>query len=105
MYRLAGVILVLLSAVCFGVTPILARIAFQAGSTPVTVLLVRVFIGAVIMSAIMRIEARPLPNRKMLVGLAVLGAFGYVGQSFMYFTALTLPLQVWWLLSFTYIPL
>jgi drug/metabolite transporter (DMT)-like permease len=90
MRRLAGVILVLISAVCFGVTPILAHMAFQAGSTPVTVLLIRVFIGAVILSAIMRIEARPLPDRKTLLGLAGLGALGYVGQSFMYFTALTL---------------
>jgi drug/metabolite transporter (DMT)-like permease len=90
MRRLAGVILVLISAVCFGVSPILARMAYQAGSTPVTVLLVRVFIGAVILSAIMRIEARPLPDRKTLLGLFGLGVFGYVSQSFLYFTALTM---------------
>jgi drug/metabolite transporter (DMT)-like permease len=90
MRRLAGFILVLISAVCFGVSPILARMAYLDGATPVTVLLIRVFIGAVILSAIMRIEARPLPDRKTLLGLVGLGVFGYVSQSFMYFTALTL---------------
>jgi drug/metabolite transporter (DMT)-like permease len=90
MRRLAGFILVLISAVCFGVSPVLAHMAYQVGATPVTVLFVRVSVGAVIMGALMRIEAKHLPDRKTLLGLACLGVFGYVCQSFMYFTALTM---------------
>jgi drug/metabolite transporter (DMT)-like permease len=90
MGRLAGVFLIFLSAVSFGIMPILARFAYEAGSDPITVLFLRFLIAGLILLILACIEGKPLPGRKILLGLIGMGVFGYVGQSFFFFNALTL---------------
>jgi drug/metabolite transporter (DMT)-like permease len=90
MGRLSGVFLILISAVSFGTMPIFARMAYAAGSDPITVLFIRYLIAGVILVLITRIENKPLPRGKVLLGLVGMGVFGYVGQSFFYFNALNL---------------
>jgi drug/metabolite transporter (DMT)-like permease len=57
---------------------------------PITLLFIRFTIASVIMAAIMAVRREPLPRGPSLGWLAALGGVGYVGQSFCYFTALTL---------------
>jgi drug/metabolite transporter (DMT)-like permease len=90
MSRLAGAFLIIISAVSFGTMPIFARMAYESGSDPITVLLVRFCVAGVILLFISRIENKPLPTGKTLIGLIGMGVFGYVGQSFFFFNALTL---------------
>jgi drug/metabolite transporter (DMT)-like permease len=88
--RWVGVLLIIISAVAFGTLPILARLAYQAGADTLTVLLFRYTIAAVVMVALSLSRRTPLPRGRILLGLTLMGAVGYVGQSLAYFTALTL---------------
>jgi len=90
MNRLYGVFLVVVSAVSFGAMPIFARVAYGSGANPITVLFLRFTIAAICMSLVMIMRRTALPSGRTLVGLVLLGAIVYVGQSFTYFTALTL---------------
>jgi drug/metabolite transporter (DMT)-like permease len=90
MRRLSGFILTIVSAVSFGVMPILARAAYASGADPVTVLFLRFTIATIIMIAILIIRKIPLPSGRTFIQLMLLGGVGYVGQSMCYFTALTL---------------
>ncbi len=90
MRRLSGFILTIVSAVSFGVMPILARAAYTSGADPVTVLFLRFTIATIIMIAILIIRKIPLPSGRTFIQLMLLGGVGYVGQSMCYFTALTL---------------
>ncbi len=46
---LVGVVLVILSAICFGTNPIFARLSYEAGSNPTTYLFIRFLIAAPVM--------------------------------------------------------
>src|SRR5437016_4877331 len=85
-----GVLLIVISAAAFGALPILTRLAYRAGADPPTVLLLRYAIAAVVMVVIVVARKTPLPRGRILCGLILMGAVGYVGQSLTYFTALTL---------------
>jgi len=90
MDRLFGVFLIVVSAVSFGTMAIFARLAYEAGSDPVTVLFLRFTIAAVFMLAIMAAKGAAFPRGRTLATLILMGALGYVGLSFAFFTALTL---------------
>jgi drug/metabolite transporter (DMT)-like permease len=90
MRRLSGFILTIVSAVSFGVMPILARAAYASGTDPVTVLFLRFTTATIIMAAILIIKKIPLPKGRTFFQLMLMGGVGYVGQSMCYFTALTL---------------
>lgn len=90
MNRLAGIGLIIISAISFGTMPIFAHMAYGAGSDPITLLVLRYSIGGTILLVIACIERKPLPTRRILLGLIGMGVFGYVGQSFFYFMALTM---------------
>lgn len=90
MDRLIGVFLVALSASCFGVNPIFARIAFDAGANPGTFLFVRYAIASVVMVVILAAKHLKYPKGRLLVTLFLVGAVGLGGSTFCYFTALTL---------------
>ncbi len=90
MRRLSGYILTIISAVSFGVMPILARAAYASGTDPVTVLFLRFTTATIIMAAILIIRKIPLPKGRTIFQLMLMGGVGYVGQSMCYFTALTL---------------
>jgi drug/metabolite transporter (DMT)-like permease len=94
-----GIALILLSAASFGVMPIFAKLAYAQMDFPQatevkTVLAIRFCVAAVFMwllwawqrrsGAASRVPLRPAT----ILPLVALGALGYVGQSFSYFTAI-----------------
>ena len=90
MQHLIGVFLILISGISFGAAAIFARFAYKAGTDPITLLFLRFGIASICMIFMMLIRRLPLPRGQIFFGLALMGALGYVGQSFCYFTALTL---------------
>jgi drug/metabolite transporter (DMT)-like permease len=68
--------------------PILARAAFASGTGTSTLLFLRFLIGAAAMFAFMKIKKLRLPDSKSIFLYMIMGALGYAGQSFSYFTAL-----------------
>jgi drug/metabolite transporter (DMT)-like permease len=88
--RLFGVFLVALSAACFGVNPVFARIAFGAGANPATFLFIRYAIASAVMVVILAANHLKWPKGRILVTLILMGTVGLGGSTFCYFTALTL---------------
>ncbi|HET9552291.1 MAG TPA: DMT family transporter [Anaeromyxobacteraceae bacterium] len=86
----AGVAYVVASALCFGSMPVFARMAYADGVDPQTLLLLRFAIAAAVVWAIFAAKRASLPRGKGLAMLVGMGAIGYAGQAFSYFTALTL---------------
>ena len=85
---LVGALYVALSAASFGALPIFIKIAYVSGAEPVAVLALRFTLAALLMSAIMLVKGLPWPHGRNLLTLACMGALGYVGQSFCFFSAL-----------------
>ncbi len=90
MDRLIGVLLIVVSALSFGAMAIFARIAYEAGTNPVTVLFLRFTIAAIFMVAIMAAKDMAFPRGRPLITLLCMGGLGYVGLSLAFFTALTM---------------
>ncbi len=88
--RWIGAALIIISAAAFGTLGIFARLSYAAGATPLTVLMLRFAFAAPIMLMLMAIRRAPIPRGRTLVGLILMGGLGYVGQSFSYFTAVSL---------------
>jgi drug/metabolite transporter (DMT)-like permease len=88
MNRSLGIVLVTVSAASFGTLAILARYAYADGLDTPTILFLRFSIAAVVMAAWMAARREPLPRGSALIRLVGMGAIGYVGQAFCYFTAL-----------------
>ena len=86
----AGFVFVIASAAAFGAMAILARFAYASGVDTPTLLALRFAIAATAMFAVARARRVALPRGKTLAGLIGLGALGYGGQAFSFFTALTL---------------
>jgi drug/metabolite transporter (DMT)-like permease len=87
-HRRFGMMLIIISAASFGVMPIFAQLAYNAGAEPVTVLFLRFSIAAVVMNLIMIMGRTAYPRGLILFELMLLGAIGYVGESLAYFLAL-----------------
>jgi drug/metabolite transporter (DMT)-like permease len=90
MHYLIGVLLILISGSSFGTLAIFARLAYADGVTPITLLFLRFGIASLCMLSITLIKGIPFPRGYILLGLALMGGIGYVGQALSYFTALTL---------------
>lgn len=86
--KLAGVLLIALSASAFGAMAIFARYAYEAGADVYGLLTVRFTLAAVALAAVMRLRGIGLPPWPRVMALAAMGGIGYVGQSFCYFSAL-----------------
>ena len=86
--RRIGLMLIIISAASFGVMPIFARLAYNAGAEPITVLFLRFTIAAVVMNLIMIVRRTAYPRGLILLELILLGAIAYVGESLAYFLAL-----------------
>lgn len=109
-----GIVLVLISAASFGTMPIFAKLAYQqmdfaAPDEVKTVLALRFSLAAILMWLLWfwqrRSGAAPAVELRLsiIVPLIALGALGYVGQSFSYFTAISIiPVAVTGLLLYTY---
>ncbi len=86
----AGNLLVIVSSVAFGGMALFARAAYQAGTSPITLLFLRFGIAAVCMGVVVVVRRERLPRGRTLLGLLMMGGLGYAGQSFSFFTALTM---------------
>ncbi|MBO4120093.1 DMT family transporter [Cupriavidus gilardii] len=86
--KLAGVLLIAISASAFGAMAIFARFAYDAGADVYGLLSVRFVLAAVALAAVMRWQRIALPPWPRVLALAAMGGIGYVGQSFCFFSAL-----------------
>ncbi|MBL0346306.1 DMT family transporter [Candidatus Villigracilis affinis] len=88
MRRLIGIILIAISAASFGTLAIFGRYAYNDGMNIYTVLFLRFGISASFMTVILLLRKEHFPRGRILTQLIGMGALGYVGQSFMYLTAI-----------------
>ena len=88
MRRLIGIILIAISAASVGTLAIFGRYAYNDGMNIYTVLFLRFGISASFMTVILLLRKEHFPRGKILAQLVGMGALGYVGQSFMYMTAI-----------------
>ncbi|SOZ37538.1 DMT family transporter [Cupriavidus neocaledonicus] len=86
--KLAGVLLIAVSASAFGAMAIFARFAYAAGADVYGLLLVRFMLAAAALAWVMRTRGIALPPWRRVLALAAMGGIGYVGQSFCFFSAL-----------------
>lgn len=97
-----GVLLVLLSAVCFGALAIFGKLAYEAGVPAGTTVLLRFVVAAVLLAVLSLVRRRrtgrpflevpqdapPGRRRRLLLEALALGAIGYATQATFYFSAL-----------------
>jgi len=88
--RVAGAVYIIASALCFGSMAIFGRVAFAAGVDTATLLLLRFSLAAALTWIVFAYKRARLPRGRGLATLVAMGAVGYAGQAFAYFTALTL---------------
>jgi drug/metabolite transporter (DMT)-like permease len=87
---MAGILYILASALCFGSMPFFARRAYAAGVDLPTLLMLRFSLAAACMWALFAGRRLSLPRGRGLALLLVMGAVGYAGQAFCYFSAITM---------------
>jgi drug/metabolite transporter (DMT)-like permease len=85
-----GIACIVASAAAFGAMAILARAAYASGVDTATLLALRFSIAAAAMVAIALARGARLPRGSTFGALVLLGAAGYGGQAYSFFTALTL---------------
>jgi drug/metabolite transporter (DMT)-like permease len=85
--RMAGVALVVISAVSFGTLAIFGRLAYADGMDVPTLLFLRFGIATAVMAVLLPFFGQPMPRGRPLAVLIGMGAIGYVGQSFCYLSA------------------
>lgn len=88
MNRLIGILLIVLSAAFFGTLAIFGKYAYNDGMDIYTVLFLRFGISASFMTVILLLRKEHFPRGRILAQLVGMGALGYVGQSFLYLTAI-----------------
>ncbi|MBI3162775.1 MAG: DMT family transporter [Chloroflexi bacterium] len=88
MKRLIGILLISISAASFGTLAIFGRYAYQDGMDTFTALFLRFGISASFMTVILILRKEPFPRGRILAQLIGMGALGYVGQSFLYMSAI-----------------
>lgn len=88
MKRLAGIVLIAISAASFGTLAIFGRYAYAEGVDTFTLLFLRFGLAASFMTLILILRREPFPRGRILAQLIGMGAIGYVGQSFLYMTAI-----------------
>lgn len=84
-----GVVYILISGAAFGLLPWFARVAYDHGAEPLSMLAAR-FVFAAIGLVILRLSVQrrqPWPERRLAFQLFLLGAAGYAIQSSFYFFA------------------
>ena len=86
--KMGGILLVAVSAASFGIMPIFAKIASAAGTSTYSMLFLRFLIAAASMFSLLFVRGIQLPSAREMLAFFLLGAAGYTGQSFCYFTAL-----------------
>ena len=85
-----GFVLIIVSAAAFGAMPVFAQFAYQDGFNVASLLFYRFFLAFLVMLPVALVRKEQFPRGRDLAILMLMGGCGYVGQSFCYFTALTL---------------
>jgi drug/metabolite transporter (DMT)-like permease len=88
MKRFTGILLIGISAASFGTLAIFGRFAYADGMDTFTVLFLRFGLSAAFMTILLILRKEPYPRGRILAQLVGMGAIGYVGQSFLYMTAI-----------------
>src|SRR3954467_9511901 len=88
MQQRTGALLVLASAVAFGVMPIFGKLSFEAGVGVATLLFVRFAIAAPVLWVAVALRGALPRNRGAVLRALALGAVGYAMQAGLYFLAL-----------------
>jgi drug/metabolite transporter (DMT)-like permease len=97
------VALIIGSACCFGSLGVFGKIAYRLGLTTAQLLSYRFALAAVLLWLAVAVTRGGLPPRRSLIGLAIMGGAGYVGQSASYFSALHfIPVSTTALLLYTF---
>ncbi|MFN3883560.1 MAG: DMT family transporter [Rhodocyclaceae bacterium] len=86
--RWQGVAWIVISAIGFGAMAIFAKIAYAAGVTLATMLFLRFLIAGLLLASWGVSQGKPWPRGRDLLWVTAMGAVGYVGQAFCYFSAL-----------------
>lgn len=86
--QLAGAAFVTVSAIGFGAMGIFGKVAFAAGASTATVLFLRFAVAGTLMAALMGALRLQWPRGRDLGILVAMGAVGYVGQAYCYFSSL-----------------
>ncbi|MDP1652373.1 MAG: DMT family transporter [Rhodocyclaceae bacterium] len=86
--RWRGVMWIVLSAAGFGAMAIFAKIAYREGVSLSSMLFLRFTIAGVLLAAWGTLQGMRWPRGRDFLWVAAMGALGYVGQSFCYFSAL-----------------
>ncbi len=98
-----GIALVIGSACCFGTLGVFGKLAYRLGLTTPQLLSYRFALAALLLWLAAAVTRQGLPSRRTLVGLAIMGGAGYVGQSASYFSALHfIPVSTTALLLYTF---
>lgn len=88
MKRFTGILLIGISAASFGTLAIFGRFAYADGMDTFTVLFLRFGLSAAFMTFLLILRKEPYPRGRILAQLIGMGAIGYMGQSFLYMTAI-----------------
>ena len=88
--RLQGLLLVALSGASFGALGLFGRLAYGAGTDVPTAMFLRFSIAGLVLAGVMGLRRERFPRGRVLLALALLGGVGYVSESLVYFSALTL---------------
>ncbi|MFK5880874.1 MAG: DMT family transporter [Sulfurospirillum sp.] len=88
--KFLGLILIVISAVSFGLMPIFATFAYKSGLDIKTILLFRFLSAAIIINIYIYIKKYSYPKGKLLIMLIFMGAVLYSTQAFSYFSAVSL---------------
>lgn len=86
--RWQGVAWIAISATGFGAMAIFAKIAYAAGTSLTTMLFLRFMIAGLLLAAWGRARGMRWPRGRDLLWGLTMGAVGYVGQAYCYFSAL-----------------
>jgi drug/metabolite transporter (DMT)-like permease len=86
--RTAGALFIAVSAVAFGSMAIFGKVAYAEGIRLDALLFLRFSIAGLFMGGVMLATRAVWPTGRALAGLVLMGAVGYVGQAWCYFTAL-----------------
>jgi drug/metabolite transporter (DMT)-like permease len=88
MNKLIGILFIAISAASFGTLAIFGRYAYDDGMDIFTVLFLRFGLSAAFMTVILILRREHFPHGRILAQLIGMGTLGYVGQSFLYLTAI-----------------
>lgn len=88
MNKLIGILFIAISAASFGTLAIFGHYVYDDGMDVFTVLFLRFGLSAAFMTVILILRKESFPRGRILAQLVGMGALGYVGQSYLYLTAI-----------------